>query len=255
MREIYVFYADVFLLQNFVMDLIALAAANRFLNRRRKPGWLLLAAGFFSVAGLLLLLYLKDYLLYCIFTHFFLNTGMVLLAFGRMGGREFLKVWFVTYLSVLLTGGILEWLGGIGVWQVCAAAAVLALTALLLEWHKSFGRQLLSAEIRSGERRMQLRAYYDSGNQLRDIYTGKAVSILCHDKFEDFLGEEGNVRYVPFRALGDNEGLIPVTDVDELVIYHGKHAAHIRQAAIGAANEGLLEKKEYDLILHASLHE
>ena len=38
-------------------------------------------------------------------------------------------------------------------------------------------------------------------------------------------------------------------------IQNGRHEVEIRPATVGIANEGLLEGKEYDMILHASMLE
>jgi stage II sporulation protein GA (sporulation sigma-E factor processing peptidase) len=76
---------------------------------------------------------------------------------------------------------------------------------------------------------------------------------LSYDRFKQWTGEQDFIRYVPFSSLGAKDGFLPVTDVEELIIYNGKRAECIRHAAIGAADRGLLEPKEYDLILHASL--
>ena len=254
-RNIYVFYADVFLVQNLLMDVIALTAANLFLRKRAKMWRLFLAAVMGSLLGLCLLLMLKDYLLYCVFTHFFFNTAMVGLAFGRMKKREFLKTWAVTYIAVLLCGGGIEWMGGMGIGSLFGILLVIVTVSFLLEGHRNFGSHLFKAQLLKDGRKMLLAAYWDSGNQLRDIYTGKPVCILSGRKFTEFFGENAKVRYIPFASLGEKQGIIPVTDADELVISHGKHTIRIAQAAIGAAEDGLLEKKEYDLILHASLHE
>ena len=52
MRKIYVFYADVFLVQNFLMDLLAIVGVNRFLRRQKKLWRLTAAAAAASVGGL-----------------------------------------------------------------------------------------------------------------------------------------------------------------------------------------------------------
>ena len=254
-RNIYVFYADVFLVQNLLMDVIALLAAKLFLRKRAKTWRLFLAAVSGSLFGLCLLLVLKEYLLYCVFTHFFLNTAMVWLAFGKMGKREFLKTWSVTYIAVLLCGGGIEWMGGRGIASLLGVLLVIGIAAFLLEGQKSFGNHLFEVQLLKDGKRMLLAAYWDSGNQLRDIYTGKPVCILSGRKFTEFFGENAKVRYIPFTSLGEKQGVIPVADADELVISQGEHTIRVTQAAIGAAGDGLLEKKEYDLILHASLHE
>lgn len=48
---------------------------------------------------------------------------------------------------------------------------------------------------------------------------------------------------------------MPVTEITCIKIQNGRHEVEIRPAAVGIANEGLLEGKEYDMILHASMLE
>jgi len=250
----------VFLLQNFLMDLIAVAGVNYFLRRRRKYRWLVLTAGVSSLLGLALVLLVKSYPLYCLLSHFFLNTCMVFVCFGRCGRREFLENWAVTYLVVILLGGIVEWLGESRLvsqnFFLLGIAGMIGVSGILkyFLWRRNFCNHILQVRIRKDYRSMEVRAYLDSGNQLRDPYTGQGISILSQAKAKEFFdGTKDRIRFVPYRSLGETAGLLRVTNVDEILLYDGGRRVCMRQMAIGIADEGLLEDKEYDLILHASL--
>ena len=82
------------------MDLLAIVGVNRFLRRQKKLWRLAAAAAAASAGGLFLLLTIKNTFLYMAFSHLFVNTGMVFLAFGRCRRKEFLENWAVTYLVV-----------------------------------------------------------------------------------------------------------------------------------------------------------
>lgn len=257
---IYVFYADVFLLQNFLMDYIAVTGANLFLKRRKSCVRLLITAAISSAAGLILLLCIPNYLVYLLISHFLLNTLMVFFCFGRCGGKEFLENWAVTYLAVIVLGGIFEWLAGSGLMhghfflQLAAAAAAGYGILLYLMQRKEFGNHIFPVRLVKDSRGIELKAYWDSGNQLRDPYTGQGVSIISHAKALEFLDmTKDRIRYVPYRSLGEENGLLKVTNVDELLLIRGNKTIRMEKIAIGIADEGLLEEKEYDLILHASL--
>lgn len=241
------------------MDLAAVAGVNYFLKRRRKYRYLIFAAAVTSLLSLALLVFLRNYLLYCLITHFLLNTCMVFFCFGRCGRKEFIENFAVTYFVIVLLGGILEWLRGSGIFPknffLLMLAGILGICGILsyLMQRKDFGNHLIGVKIRKDCRLMELRAYWDSGNQLRDPYTGQGISILSYARAKEFLNDEkDHIRYVPYRSLGD-EGLLRVTNVDELILFHGKREVHMKRMAIGIADEGLLEDKEYDLILHASI--
>lgn len=242
------------------MDFIAISGTNFFLKRHRKYRYLLLGAGGSSLLGLAGLLVIRNYVLYCIITHFLINTAMVVFCFGRCGWREFLENWAVTYLVVILLGGILEWFGGSSIFLqnlllAAPAGAFLVYGFLLyLMRRKNFGNHLCRVFINKDVRQMELVAYWDSGNQLRDPYTGQGICILSHAKAQEFVdSKKDRIRLVPYRSLGENAGLIAVTDVDEMVLQDGIHKHKLKTVAIGIAGQGLLEDKEYDLILHASL--
>ncbi len=260
MRKIYVFYADVFLLQNLCMDYLAVMGSNLFLKRGKRGIRLFLVSALSSLCGLFLLLSVKDPVWYQLLAHFVLNTGMVAGCFGIKSKKQFLENWLATYLAALLLGGGMEWLQEQRLFyrhqymQMLAASVLLFSAAAYLMQFRSYGNYIFSCRLKKGLRSLELRAYWDSGNQLRDPYTGKAVSILSYQKAKDFWeAERDAVRYVPYRSLGEQNGLLWVTDVDFLEIRQGKQRIVIKNAAIGFAEEGLLEGKDYDMILHAAL--
>lgn len=249
-----------FLLQNFFMDFVAVTGVNYFLKRRKKYTRLAITALLSSAAGLALVLFVRNYVIYRLLSHFLLNTLMVCLCFGIEGRKAFLENWAVTYFAVILLGGLFQWLQAAGIvpsgflMQATAAALLGYLALLYLMQKKSFGNHIFSAEIRKDSRSVRLCAYWDSGNQLTDPYSGQAVSIISREKAAVLMDDTKDlVRYVPFCSLGAKEGLLAVTSVDELLIYDGSRTIRTGQTAIGIAEKGLLEGRDYDLILHASL--
>lgn len=260
--KIYVFYADVFLLQNLLMDYVAVMGTNFLLKRRRKSRRLFAAALIFSAASLFLVIYIRNPVYYKILTHFFLNTIMVFFCFGASSRKEFLENWMTAYLMVVVLGGVMEWmqesvlLPGNFFVQALFASAVVFSAVVWLGQRKIRQNHIFPVKLKKDERQMELKAYWDSGNQLMDPYTGDAVNILEFARAKEFIntGSE-RFRYVPYRSLGKEDGLLKVLSIDELVVYQGKKTVRISPAVIGIANEGLMEGKEYGLILHASLLE
>lgn len=259
-RKIYVFYADVFLMKNFFMDLAALYGADYFLHRYRKKRYLLLAAALGAAAGLVLLLMIKNRVWYVLISYLLQTILMVFIAFGRSSYREFLENWAVTYLVFLLLGGMLEWIGeSNGMTSQNSvpviAGSIFGVYGILryLMRRKDFKNHILEAQIMKRGVSLHVRAYWDSGNQLRDPYTGQGICILSEAKAREFFDEKNDhFRLVPYHSLGESEGMLWVTDVDELLLFDGKKTLRLPHVAVGMADEGLLEKREYDFILHAS---
>ena len=144
--------------------------------------WLLLGAAVSAVLGLCCILLCRNYLLYCLLTHFLINTLMTVICFGRCDRRQFFENWLAVYLVVLLLGGAFEWLQESGILSksrgVAIAAAVTVTCGLLryLGRRRAFGSHVRRAWLGKDARRMALSAYWDSGNQLRDPYTGQRFS-------------------------------------------------------------------------------
>ena len=185
---------------------------------------------------------------------------MVGVCFGRCSKKEFLENWAVTYLVVILLGGMMEWLNGIGIisqnmfLMLLVGGMGLYGALLYLMQRKNFSNHILEGGICKEERYLEVKAYWDSGNQLRDPYTGQGICILSHTKAQNFFVENRDrFRLVPYQSLGEKEGLLWVADVDELRLYDGKNKICMQNIAVGVASDGLLEGKEYDLILHASI--
>ena len=103
---------------------------------------------------------------------------------------------------------------------------------------------------------METMGYWDSGNQLRDPYNHRPVCILSKKVAAKILNpKKDRVHFIPYCSLGQKEGLLPVTEITCIKIQNGRHEVEIRPATVGIANEGLLEGKEYEMILHASMLE
>lgn len=254
------FYADIFLLQNLFLDYVAVLGTNCLLKRGKSKRRLFAVSLLSGMAGLAAVLLLTDWMLYQILTHFILNTGMVLLCFGAEERKSFLENWVVTCFMVVLLGGGLEWLRETGLFapnfllQALIASAVLFTAVSYVSAFRSFGNHMFPAELRKDCRSIKLRAYWDSGCQLKDPYTGKEISILSGAKAKEFLEESRDkLRLVPYRSLGEEHGLLAVTEVDELSVCMGGRSVCVKNTEIGIAGEGLLKDKEYDLILHAAL--
>lgn len=244
------------------MDFIALAGANCLLRRRVKGRRLWFIAFLSSIGTLIITLTVTEPFCRAILIHFLLNTGMVVLCFGKSSWREFLENWAVIYLMVLFLGGVMELLknsaaGMTFFWiQAVIAALILSVVTWYLGRRKQFGNQLFPVTLVHRGHAMEIMGYWDSGNQLRDPYDHRPVCILSRHMAAKILNpKKDRVHFIPYCSLGQKEGLLPVTEIACIIIQNGRHEVEIRPAAVGIANEGLLEGKEYDMILHASMLE
>ena len=196
--------------------------------------------------GLCCILLCRNYLLYCLLTHFFINTLMTVICFGRCDRRQFFENWVAVYLVVLLLGGAFEWLQESGILSKSRGVAIAAAVTVTCGLLRYLGRRRAFGS--------HVRRAWHSGNQLRDPYTGQPICILSYSLAEKFVDQtKDRIRFVPYRALGAEDGLLAVMDVDEMILQDGRQMRRYEHMAVGIAQKGLLEDKEYDLILHASL--
>ena len=191
---------------------------------------------------------------------------MVFVGFGRCSKKEFIENWVVMYFAVIFAGGVMEWLSKDNetisdfLWYGFVASVLLTAVSIYCNWRKNFTGHLFPAELQHRGRIMNLMAYWDSGNQLYDPYTGKPVCIMDKEMGEALFGIKleamecvPGIRYIPFRSLGETEGLLAVYDVEKMQIFTGRKKLEITKAVIGLADKRLFENKEYKMILHASM--
>ena len=107
----YELYIDVFAFSNFCMDFLALFLTNVFLGRNCPVKKLFLPSFLGTISAVFLFLFLSDYSLYTLILHFLVNPVMVYFSFRENNRRRFLEDWGVTYLVVLLVGGVMQWVG------------------------------------------------------------------------------------------------------------------------------------------------
>ena len=170
-----------------------------------------------SVGSLIITLTVTEPFCRAILIHFLLNTGMVVLCFGRSPWRTFLENWAVIYLMVLFLGGVMELLknsaaGMTFFWiQAVIAALILSVVTWYLGRRKQFGNQLFPVTLVHRGHAMEIMGYWDSGNQLRDPYDHRPVCILSRHMAAKILNpKKDRVHFIPYCSLGQNTRLPPV---------------------------------------------
>lgn len=232
------------------------------MKRRKKLRRLLWVSMLASVMSLLLHIYILNTGFRTILLHFGLNTGMTMVAFGWKDKRFFLENWLFIYLAILFLGGIMEWEVSLGIppsfFWVKAIVAALVLTGVTICFmqKKDFMGRILKVDVIHHGKSWELSGYWDSGNLLQDPYNGKPVNILQAKLASRIFTEQSDYRrLIPYCSLGNANGLLSVYNAEKMYIYQGKKRILVEPAVFGIAEEGLLEGKEYDVILQASMLE
>ncbi|MGN0341452.1 MAG: sigma-E processing peptidase SpoIIGA [Roseburia sp.] len=259
MAPIYALYIDTFFFNNCAMDFLALWLVDVLLNRSAKKIRLLGWAALGSILSLAIFLWMKSYLLYQVCIHLLLNPVMVLGAFGRKKKYDWLQNYLVSYGAIMLCGGIMQWLNQTlfaGAHLYLSMAFTWGIALCLAKFYrrkKQVQKFLFPVVLKNQGWSAEICAYYDTGNMLRDPYTGQWVSILDETVLPPGMLEKLSVRLVPFSSVGDASGIMRVFTIEELTIRCGKEEQRIHPAVVGIAEAKLFEQKEYRMILNRHL--
>lgn len=253
----YELYADVWFLTNFIMDCLALKIAGRLMKQRVSIKWLLLA-GFLGSAGSLGLFLIMDrYLWYQLLVHLLVNPLMVWLCYQAREPRRFFCQWGITYLSVALLGGVLEWsvsvFGSVRYFIACLLAALAFLWAAekMLGYFRRQKATVYNLLLVTQEGNISSKGFFDTGNLLVDPVLGRPVHIIKKELLKNQL-EKGElmIRLVPFHSLGREQGLLETVTIEGMYILKEDQPLYLEKPVMGLAEETLFQDGRCDVILN-----
>lgn len=203
-----VLYADLAFLLNGCMDYLALRCTAGLSGLPVKQLRLIAAAVFGAFYGSLAALYPVGGALAS-----GLAAGvMVILCFGwsRLFLRRYVLFWMVSCALAGLSGAVQTlWLRASSPWVIFAAAASVGYGVLAVIFGGAgevrCGR--VRVQLQYGGRRLHLVLLRDSGNLLRDPFTGQVLCIVWKGALAPLLaGQDVLWRTLPYRSLGTEEG-------------------------------------------------
>lgn len=236
-------YADVLFAMNFIMDLFCLYIVRRVLCREGANGRCVLAALMGALYGVLSVLACLPEPMSAVTV----SLGMCAVAVWNGNVLTYIKGLVLFYGVSFLLGGVftllyekayawrdsaffqegltlpmLLWLSAIVFLLLCVGERIL---------HKSLRERSVQVRVRFGEKAQTFHLLCDSGNLLRDPYSGKYVIVVSAEGLDRLLGKEGFHRqvlfhadkafaygfhYIPIRTPA-GEGVLPVFRPDEVI--------------------------------------
>lgn len=260
MIRIYVLYLDVYILENILLNLILLVFTLIMMGRRIRFIRLLTAAVSGGILSVIPIIAGMNYgVLYILLVWV---TGLLMVVIASGGGTISEQIAGTLYFYILsfvwnkLIAG-LEKIVGIGYAVCIPAVAIMGIVTVYLCMKKKRERQqtVYEVQIIRKNRKVSIKALLDTGNVLREPISGRPVSIIEKDVYDELHCEEllEKCRVIPYRSIGREHGLMKGIQVDELVIWEGKEP-HIQKDAMVALYEGKLTTNgSYQMILHASM--
>ena len=268
----YTLYLDVYFLVNFAMDVLLLGLVGKILKISVRFRCLMAsgAAGALWACMLVYLPVLPGWLEAGI--TWILGGGLlIVLAFGRMEFPEFGKTVCTLWLVSAAAGGLITALGDhmrTG-WYIAGGMIPARFSAIsLLCWMAGiyFGIYacilLVKTKIRERNnlyevtltyrgRKVQVTAFYDTGNQLYEPYGHEPVHVITYDACSRLCDAVDAVIYIPFQAVGTERGMLPGIRVDEMeVAQGGRTVRRYERPWLAVSREPLSAGRRYEMLLH-----
>ncbi len=173
------------------------------------------------------------------------------------------KAWFhvtvTAWFFVLVVNGVVE--AGYNFWGETGHFMLLVLLSCCIVWigtkwflqYKKIEKGIYPTEFFHKGKRVRGRGFYDSGNRLKDPYTGAGVHIISAKIAGKLkLTEEKSV-LIPYSSLGNEIDLMKVFYLEKMLVYGRKEMVEQTRVAVGVSEDGLFLGKEYDLILNENV--
>lgn len=258
----YEIYIDILFLVNFMMDTLVLLLVGKLLKRNFLYRNVVLGAMAGSAAScVLVILPAVPWIVKSILGHMVISSLMLWITFRFREQSSFWKALLLLYSCTFLLGGILQSLSPyVKTWSFFFAAAVAA-------WFLARGIGLLLSRVISREKREYavilyekersccLQALLDTGNCLKDPFSGQPVHILEERAAKDLLKEKSaeGIRYIPFRTL-QGEGILPVIRLEKMcIILSEKEKLWINQPAIGISSQRIFVSGRHQMLLNREI--
>lgn len=224
-------YLDLVILINFIFDLFLLVVVNKLLKRNAKMCRLVLGS---LLGGLSILVLFIPFSTYTLFLFkIVISIMMLLVSFGYKDIRYFFKNFIHLYLVSMLLGGFMYFLNielsykndGLiffhkGLSINIIGMFILGPLILILYFKENRNLKLnynnyYTCELfLTKQHKITINAFLDTGNKLKDPYSGKSIILLNKELFDE---SKKNTIYVPYNTL-NNHGLLKCYKVDKLVI-------------------------------------
>lgn len=214
------------------------------------------------------LLFGSSYGVFITFVHFFQVPFMTCFVLGK-AWKQMLRVVLSGYFFTMLINGVLEALWnqfgerGSYIFYLLFSCAAVVVGVRTWKNYTKMQKGIFQVQLSHQGKQIQTKGFYDSGNRLKDPYTGKGVHIILEQKVRELgiirMGkkmdeseEQQNILpvYVPYQALGNESGIIEVHYIDEMIIEGENGKITIQNCPVGVTKDNLFEGKNYEMILN-----
>ncbi len=257
----YVIYPDLLFLENFLCNLLFLA----FLKSLFFPAatWKrIFLAGFITALcnTFASILFFRSI--------WILKLGILMPAAGVMVCycmqiRESRRILYLLYQMILWTlvlGGIMQ---ALEQWveikseeliiSIGLAAIVFGILEKIMKIYRRQNACMRECALYLNGRCSHIRGFADTGNQLVDPISRKPVSIISKDAWMELIDETESplCRLIPYKSVGNPNGLIVAVQIDYMVILEGENSRIYEQPMIAITEQPFTGIFHYSILLHS----
>lgn len=257
----YIFYADVYFIQNFIIK-VAVIYLSLYCNKLHfvvstlyGVGRIALVAGIGTIIEIAGLLLGNSYNLFLVLVHI-LEIPLMIWFLLRKEKKNIWKIIVSGYFFVMLINAVLEilwnWFGKIGnyVFFLCISCGSVYIGIRIFQNYNKMQKGIFPVEILQEGKSFFIYGLYDSGNRLVDPYTQKGVHIISEKIVMQMSLHHQKEVYIPYHALGNEQGLIRVYYLEYIRIQKEQNLIEYEKVPVGVAEESLFQNKRYQMILN-----
>lgn len=256
------------------MDMLLLIALRRILGYTATYLNCVAAAVIGATWACISLFYrLQNTLVGKICTYIFIAAIMVKICAGKCNYKKWIRDTLLLYGIAAVFGGIGHMLmyytrAGYFIKTVIMSDKALLISLLIsfilimaianfINIHKLYEQKMYRVMLVINGESVVLRAFYDTGNVLRDPLVQRAVHIVEEKSIETILEKiddltQVKMHLIPFSSMGCENGLIQVITADLMYIYCQEEVKIIKSPLLGLTKQHLSQDGAYEMLINGS---
>lgn len=255
------FFADVFILNNFFLNILSLSISSVIMKRNISYSRLMVSAALGSFWSFFLFLFP----FFSVFFELLITIGIVcslivMAAFQTRNLRFVLKANFALLVASTLVCGCLSFAKQFFFlldWECLLVTGILCLAGrrfLKENWkEKEMGTFRYPVQLFYQGKKKQFLAMADSGNRLRVPQTGKAVSVITYEECKGFCDSVNSGFYIPYRAVGTEHGMLFAVIFDKMEIVKEEKILVIEKPVVAISKGKLSVNGDFNMLLPEEL--
>ena len=272
-------YLDVILFENILMNLLIIYTSN-YLNRSRVNIFRMFISSIIGAVYYIAILLPQTSFLNFYIYKIVLSVVMTLIGFEYKEIYSYIKCLGIFYFTSFIYGGIAYGIGNlfsksysnyysIKIILVTCILAFIFIKKIIktIKNNMYYSNYDYYVDIYIDNKIKKIKAFLDTGNNMRDPITNKPVLIVSLESIKDILPQEivlnknideillknKNVKLLPYISVGNSNGLMLGYKTDKIKIYINKEERILKDIIVGINNTKLGRDSNFDALLSIDL--